>query len=105
MVRRDIIQGINSSVSSLILKIAEYFYNDGSSKQLLCLVGTVACQYKGSRYNIPVEIWVQEDHPKVAPLAYVKPTADMHVSTSSKHVLPDGNVIINYLKNWRHVKD
>ncbi len=104
MVRRDVIQGTNSPISSLVLKLVEYFYNDGNSKELICLNGTVACQYKGSRYNIPIEIWLQQDHPIVPPLAYVKPTPDMYVSPTSKHVLPDGTVIIPYLKNWRQVK-
>jgi ESCRT-I complex subunit TSG101 len=104
LIRRDINQGINSSVSSLVLKLVQYFYNDGTSKELLCLIGTVACQYKGSRYNIPIEIWLQQDHPNVLPMAYVKPTPDMYVSPSSKDVKPDGTIIIPYLKNWRHVK-
>jgi ESCRT-I complex subunit TSG101 len=104
LVRRDINQAINSPISNLMLKIASYFYNNGTSKELLCLNGTVACQYKGNRYNIPIEIWLQQDHPNVSPLAYVKPTPDMYVSPTSKHVLPDGTVIIPYLKNWRHVK-
>jgi ESCRT-I complex subunit TSG101 len=105
LVRRDIIQGINSPMSNLILKLLEYYYNDGNSKELLCLTGTVGCQYKGNRYNIPVEIWLQQDHPNIPPLAYVKPTSDMHVSPTSKDVLPDGTVIIPYIKKWRHVKD
>jgi ESCRT-I complex subunit TSG101 len=87
-----------------MLKIASYFYNAGTSKELICLHGTVACQYKGSRYNIPIEIWLQQDHPNVPPLTYVKPTPDMYVSPTSKDVLPDGTVIISYLKNWHHVK-
>ena len=91
-------------MSNLVLKLSEYYYNDGTSKELLNLSGTVACQYKGSRYNIPVEIWFQQDHPASVPLAYVKPTSDMHVSPSSKDVLPDGTVIISYLQKWRHVK-
>jgi ESCRT-I complex subunit TSG101 len=104
LVRRDINQGISSSVSSLMLKVVPFYYNNGSYKDLLCLYGTVACPYKGNRYNIPIEIWLQQDHPNVPPMAYVKPTPDMYVSTSSKDVKPDGTVIIPYLKNWRHVK-
>ncbi|CAF3521392.1 unnamed protein product, partial [Rotaria socialis] len=84
LVRRDINHGINSSISSLLLKIAPYFYNNGTSKDLLCLHGTVTCQYKGNRYYIPIEIWFQQDHPNVPPLAYVKPTSDMFVSTASR---------------------
>jgi ESCRT-I complex subunit TSG101 len=104
LARRDINQAINSPTSSLLLKVAPYYYNNGTSKELLCLYGTVACQYRGNRYNIPIEIWLQQDHPNVPPLTYVKPTPDMYVSPSSQDVQPDGTVIIPYLKNWRHVK-
>ncbi|CAF4763208.1 unnamed protein product, partial [Rotaria sp. Silwood2] len=103
LVRRDINQVINSS-STLMLKIAPYYYTSGISKDLLCLYGTVPCQYRGNRYNIPIEIWFQQDHPIVPPLAYVKPTSDMFVSTASRDVQSDGTIIIPYLRNWRHVK-
>jgi ESCRT-I complex subunit TSG101 len=96
-------QGIQSTVGNLTLKIAPYYYNDGNPRDLLCLAGTVACQYKGNRYNIPIEIWVQQDHPHVTPLAYVKPTPNMYVSAASNDVRPDGTIILPYLKNWRHV--
>ncbi|CAF3183317.1 unnamed protein product [Rotaria socialis] len=102
LVRRDITHGINLPISNLVLKLKEYYYNDGNSKELLCLDGTVACEYKGNRYYIPIEIWFQQDHPNVPPLAYVKPTSDMFVSTASRDVQPDGTIIIPYIKNWRH---
>ncbi|CAF4032316.1 unnamed protein product, partial [Rotaria sp. Silwood1] len=102
LVRQDIIEGIQSSISNLVLKLAECYYSDGNSKELLCLAGTVVCQYKGNRYNTPIEIWFQQDHPQVPPLAYVKPTPDMYISTTSRDVQPDGAVIIPYLRNWRH---
>ncbi|CAF1499886.1 unnamed protein product [Adineta steineri] len=102
LVRRDVLQGINSSTSNLILKLVEYYYNDGTAKELLCLYGTVTCQYKGNRYNIPIEIFLQPEHPIVAPVAYVKPTPDMYVSPTSRDVQPDGTVIIPYMRNWRH---
>lgn len=88
----------------MVLKSIEYYYNDGTAKELLCLSGTVNCQYKKNQYNIPIEIWLQQDHPTVPPLAYVKPTPDMYVSATNNGVQPDGTVIIPYLKNWRHVK-
>ena len=97
------VQAIQASTGSLTLRLSQYFYNDGSSKELLCLSGTVACDYRGSRYNIPVEIWLQPDHPHVSPMAYVKPTSDMYVSPNSQDVQPDGTVVIPYLRAWRHV--
>jgi len=44
----------------------------------------------------------EQDHPTVAPLAYVKPTADMYVAPSHNDVEPDGRIILPYLKAWRH---
>lgn len=103
LVRRDINQAINSTNAGLFIKIASFTYPNQASKELLCLYGTVACRYRGSQYNIPVEIWLQQDHPKVAPRVCVRPTADMYVSPASRDVQPDGTVIIPYLRNWRHV--
>lgn len=102
LVRRDVTQAFQLPIAHLTLKSSEYFYNDGSSRELLCLTGTVACNYRGSRYNIPVELWLQQDHPQVAPLTYVKPTSDMYISTMSQDVRPDGTVTLSYLRTWRH---
>ncbi|CAF1569538.1 unnamed protein product [Adineta ricciae] len=102
LVRRDVIQATQSNVSSLRLDAATYRYPNGTTKELLRLQGTVLCRYRGNQYNIPIEIWLQQDHPIVAPIAYVKPTSDMHVSTTSGDVRIDGTVIIPYLRNWRH---
>ncbi len=104
MVRRDINQLINARVCSLLLQVVPISFGNGISRELLCLYGTVACRYRGAEYNIPIEIWLQEDHPNVPPLVYVKPTSDMYISSTSKDVLPDGIVIIPYLRNWRHVR-
>jgi ESCRT-I complex subunit TSG101 len=105
LARRDITQGLQSSVSTLRLDIAPFYYSNGASKDLLRLKGTVVCRYQGGQYNIPVDIWLQQDHPTVPPLVYVTPTADMQVSPKSLDVRPDGTVIIPYLRNWRHVNE
>ncbi|UJR07560.1 hypothetical protein I4U23_011848 [Adineta vaga] len=102
LIRRDIVQATQSNVSTLKLDIAPYYYNNGTSRDSLRLVGTVLCRYRGNQYNIPIEIWLQQDHPFVAPIACVKPTPDMHVSTASADVRPDGTIIIPYMRNWRH---
>ncbi|CAF1590695.1 unnamed protein product, partial [Didymodactylos carnosus] len=76
-------------------------FNDGSFKDLLCLAGTVAVNYKGNRYNIPIEIWLTDDHPNNPPMCYVKPTPDMYIAASA-NVESDGHIVIPYLKSWRH---
>jgi ESCRT-I complex subunit TSG101 len=87
-----------------VLKIATYFYDNNTPKDVLCLYGTVATQYRGNRYNIPIQLWLHEDYPMVAPLAYVKPTSDMFISQTSKYVQPDGRIILSYLIEWAYVR-
>ncbi|CAF1508447.1 unnamed protein product, partial [Rotaria sordida] len=105
LVLRDVKQVISSSISHLILKISPYFYNNGTSVDLLCLCGTVSIQHKGNRYNIPVEIWLQKDYPLVAPLVYVKPTFDMYITSASDNVNQDGLVVLSYLESWHHTNN
>jgi hypothetical protein len=69
----------------------------------LCGQFEISSFSKGSAYNIPVELWVQEDHPNSAPICYVKPTTDMYVSRNNDNVEPDGTIIIPYLRNWTSV--
>jgi ESCRT-I complex subunit TSG101 len=104
LVRQDNNQVITVPIWNLLLKVVPFFYGDETSRKLLYLHGTVACQYRENPYNIPIKIWLQQDHPNVPPLLYVKPTSDMYISPTPRDVLPDGIVIISYLKNCRHVR-
>ncbi|CAF3349848.1 unnamed protein product [Rotaria socialis] len=97
-------QTIASPISNLLLKFARYFYDGDASKNLLCLCGTIVSLYRQNRYNIPVEIWLQEDHPLVAPLAYVKPISNMYISPNALYVQDDEVVILSYLEFWDHVR-
>ncbi|CAF3881800.1 unnamed protein product, partial [Adineta steineri] len=103
LVRRDVILAIYTKTSNLILKIASYYYENGVCKELLCLCGTIACLYKGNQYNIPIDIYFQQDHPLDAPLVFVRPTPNMYISTT-RNTKPDGSVIVPYLRNWQHPK-
>ena len=58
----------------------------------------------GVTYNIPVCIWLQESHPKVAPLVFVKPTSSMAIKPSH-HVDTNGKVYLPFLHEWSHVCD
>ena len=91
-------------MGNLILRLKPYHCKDSTSRELLVLSGIIVTQYKGNRYNIPIEIWLQEDHPFLPPLVYVKPTADMHISPMSKVVQPDGLVVLPYLTSWTYVR-
>ena len=56
----------------------------------------------GVTYNIPVCIWLQENHPYVPPLVFVKPTNTMAIKTS-QHVDSSGKVYHPYIHEWTYV--
>nr|CAB3267295.1 tumor susceptibility gene 101 protein-like [Phallusia mammillata] len=80
--------------------IERFIFNDGSSKNLVCLKGTIPVVYKGTTYNIPVALWLQEAHPQVPPLCFVQPTSTMQVR-QGKHVDSNGRIYLPYLTDWR----
>ncbi|XP_037087026.1 tumor susceptibility gene 101 protein-like [Pollicipes pollicipes] len=80
-------------------KLDNFVFNDGTHQELLCLHGTIPVQYKGSTYNIPVCVWLMQQHPIVAPLCFVKPTQDMQIRVS-QHVDYNGKVFLPYLSDW-----
>lgn len=104
LARRDVNQALQSSSAKLELKLIPYFYDDGNSKELLCLSGTIIYQHRGSRSQVPIEIWLQEDHPLISPFAYVKPTGEMDISTASPDVDRSGSIVLPYLKSWSYVR-
>ncbi|CAF1170785.1 unnamed protein product [Didymodactylos carnosus] len=100
-IRNDIIDVLEHSLSHLSLKLSLYDFADGSSEELLCLVGIIKIEYKSkcNRYNIPVELWIPQNYPYPAPMCYVKPTPNMHIAVNT-HVDQNGAIHIPYLENW-----
>lgn len=83
----------------LKVKFQKFHFNDGSAKDLINLSGTIPVTYKNNRYNIPVALWLQEQHPAVAPICYVQPTSTMQVR-QGKHVDMNGRIYLHYLSEW-----
>lgn len=75
-------------------------FPDGNAKDLLYLDGTIPVPYRGTTYNIPVRIWLTDQHPYAAPICYVNPTADMTIKVS-KHVDQSGRIYLPYLSDWK----
>ncbi|XP_046441199.1 tumor susceptibility gene 101 protein-like [Daphnia pulex] len=96
--KRDV-QNLLQHYRGLQPKVETFVFNDGASKQLLCLGGTIPVHYKGSDYNIPVALWLLETHPVNAPMVFVRPTSDMRLRIS-KHVDHNGKVYMPYLHVW-----
>ena len=78
----------------------KFMYNDGTSKTLISLTGTIPVSYKNNRYNIPIAMWIQELHPQVSPICFVKPTSTMQVR-QGKHVDAGGRIYLPYLNAWK----
>lgn len=64
------------------------------------LAGTVPILYQGTRYNIPVRLWIPEAYPYRPPLVYVTPTPEMSIVRGHQHVDPAGMVYHPYLSTW-----
>ena len=56
----------------------------------------------GLTYNIPVCVWLQENHPYVPPLVFVRPTSTMAIK-ASHHVDTNGKVYHPFLHEWNYV--
>lgn len=86
-------------IRSIRAKLEKYTYPDGLSKDLICLDGTIEVTFRNAKYNIPVGIFISDNHPFEAPLCYVRPTRNMMIKTS-RHVDGSGRVYLPYLSEW-----
>ncbi|XP_067258099.1 tumor susceptibility gene 101 protein [Chanodichthys erythropterus] len=77
-----------------------YVFNDGSTKELLSLTGTVPVNYRGNVYNIPICLWLLDTYPYNPPICFVKPTSAMMIKTG-KHVDANGKIYLPYLHEWK----
>ncbi|XP_062845683.1 tumor susceptibility gene 101 protein [Trichomycterus rosablanca] len=77
-----------------------YVFNDGMSRELMSLTGTIPVSYKGNIYNIPVCLWLLDTYPYNPPICFVKPTSAMMIRTG-KHIDANGKVYLPYLHEWK----
>jgi len=100
LTKRDVMSALHH-YRGLIPKQDKFIFNDGVQRDLINIYGTVPVPYKGQNYNIPVSLWLLDNHPYQAPIAYVKPTSDMQIKVS-KHVDHNGKIYLPYLHEWAH---
>lgn len=79
----------------------EYTYENGRQAELFALEGTIPIKFRDVTYNIPVCVLLQEGHPEVVPLVYVRPTRSM-VIKASPYVDRNGKVDHPYLHKWNY---
>ena len=78
-----------------------YVYPNGQIKELITLVGTIPVNFRNSRYNIPVQLYLSDLHPYTPPIAYVRPTPDMSINVSET-VDSNGRVVLPCLSEWNY---
>ncbi|XP_065611301.1 tumor susceptibility gene 101 protein isoform X2 [Cyrtonyx montezumae] len=102
---RDLtIQETNSVISQykdLKPVMDSYVFNDGSSRELMSLSGTIPVPYRGNIYNIPICLWLLDTYPFNPPICFVKPTSSMTIKTG-KHVDANGKIYLPYLHEWKY---
>ncbi|XP_035520925.1 tumor susceptibility gene 101 protein [Morone saxatilis] len=79
----------------------KYVYNDGTTKDLMSLTGTIPVMFGDKTYNIPVCLWIEESYPQTAPICYVRPTREM-VVIKGKYISNNGEVLLPYLEEWKN---
>ncbi|KAL4613454.1 tumor susceptibility gene 101 protein-like [Arapaima gigas] len=91
---------VMSHYKDLKPSLDDYVFNDGSSKELVNLSGTIPVSYKGNVYNIPICLWLLDTYPYSPPICFVKPTSTMVIKTG-KHVDANGKIYLPYLHEWK----
>ncbi|KAF7661027.1 hypothetical protein LDENG_00271000 [Lucifuga dentata] len=86
---------------NLVPVMNKYVFNDGTTKDLMSLSGTISVMYNAKNYNIPVCLWLEESYPQTAPICYVRPTCEMMIIRRN-HITSNGEVLLPYLEEWKH---
>uniref|UniRef100_W5KJZ4 Tumor susceptibility 101 n=1 Tax=Astyanax mexicanus TaxID=7994 RepID=W5KJZ4_ASTMX len=95
------ITNVTTSYKDLKPVMDNYVFNDGSTRELMSLSGTVPVSYRGNVYNIPICLWLLDTYPYNPPICFVKPTSTMMIKTG-KHVDANGKIYLPYLHEWKH---
>jgi len=99
--KADVLRALRLYVG-LVPDIQTFVYDNGDERRLMTLSGTIPVEYQSNSYNIPVCLWIRNDHPTSAPMVYVTPTSDMRIK-ASRFVQQDGKVRLPYIDtDWKY---
>ena len=74
-------------------------FDSGQTALLLLLHGTLPIIYKGSTYQIPLNIWIPFSYPREPPITFVVPTKEMAIR-KGREVEPGGRVREEVVEEW-----
>ena len=100
--KRDI-QSALSYYKELTAITERYTYPNGITRELVSLKGTIPVNFKNSRYNIPIQLYLSDLHPYTPPICYVRPTPDMSINSSpTSSVDSSGKISLPCLREWNY---
>jgi len=67
---------------------------------LFNVMGTIPVNIRGTRYNIPVRMWIPVEYPYRPPMVYVTPTPGMSITPNHPQVNASGVVFLPYMQTW-----
>ncbi|KAH3737959.1 hypothetical protein DPMN_044558 [Dreissena polymorpha] len=85
----------------LVPKYDEFVFEDGNTKMLVLLDGTIPVTYQGKGYNIPILICLLDSHPNSPPIVFVKPSSNMLIRPG-RNVQQNGKVNLQYQREWKY---
>ncbi|XP_075327272.1 tumor susceptibility gene 101 protein [Odontesthes bonariensis] len=86
---------------NLVPVMDRYVYNDGTIKDMVCLTGTIPVLISDKTYNIPINVWIEENYPLVAPICFLIPTCEM-MTIRGKYVSSNDEIKMPYLEQWNN---
>ena len=98
--RNDIKEAL-STYTDLTPKPKYHVFPDNSRRTAICLSGTIPVTYRGSKYHIPIALYLTENHPYSPPYTYVTPTSNMKIKPS-ENVNGEGRIFLPYLNEWQY---
>jgi ESCRT-I complex subunit TSG101 len=100
-VDRDATAVLRSSVGEHLTPIASELYEDkGSHSTVLVLQGTIAMDFRGTTYQLLMDVYLPGGYPQRPPVCYVRLADHMYLKENHRHVASDGKVYLPYLHEW-----
>jgi len=100
---RQVLSGIESDVRNALSHYPSIGLSVNASS-LLSINGTIPIDYRGSQYQIPVEIVLSHVFPTRNPTCFVRPTESMMIKPKHPHCGADGTIYCPYLSDWVYGK-
>ncbi|KAI4285511.1 MAG: hypothetical protein L6R38_000608 [Xanthoria sp. 2 TBL-2021] len=95
----DVVRTLQGN-SNFSIRTNVYTFEDGRSALLLNITGTLPVFFRGATYMFPISLWIPQEYPRTAPIAFVTPTKNMAVR-AGQYVSVEGRVYHPYLAGWK----